>query len=451
MSADILEQLSDADVKAIFDGNADALSERGVGLVSQLSEEDFNRLLAPAEAQGVTPVDLDSANATAQADLEADMGTAERVAVGVGKTFNDIGQGVRQIFNQVTGDEEKAAEIGQELARERETFAAFDEKQIGAEDVGEFLGDAAAMLPFGAAGLTLKGGFMLGGLLEGVKGQETTNLMSRAASAAGGAGAGLVGGGVGKVFNAVGKKFSPATETIADSIGVGVNRKGLKDLVAGGVFKMLGLAPTDAGRVLLAGVRNLSSKARASDQAKRFINNRITSMTKAEEKRLAAQRAEKLDEYSREAYKQMLGIVNRMSTSNRRGVLNEETGLTLKELAANSTVKLPDGSVGIDTAALIREMPFMSKRELRAKLGDTFGKEVDALREVWQEQAGQVLSLEAIQGQMVQFNKLVTEELLPLLTKDGLTVMEKKAKKTLIDAIIGGGSVAGSQEAFEQQ
>lgn len=448
-----IDNLSDADVDALLAGDIDNISNQGVDLLSALDDTQL-RAITGAEVPGGerTSIDLDARNAAAQSEIEANMNPLEKGLVGMGKTFNDIGRGVQQIFLNVTGDQEAAAEIGASLGRENETFGAFDDKNIGAEDVGQLLGDVAAMLPLGALGTSIKGGALLGGVLEGIKGTESGDLSDNAGNAAVGAVGGAAGGFLGKAISGIKSALTPGAKSIADDIGIGVGKEGMAELATGGILRMLGVggAPS-TGLLILNGAKRLSKQARASDAAKRFLTSRVNQMTSAEEKRLLAVQQKQMDDFSAKAYDEMLNIVNRMSTSNRKGVLSEETGLTLKDVVGQSTTKLPDGRVGINPADLAENMPFMSNPELKRKLGKTFGGEVAALRDIWQAQADTIMPEEEVWNQLIRFNQTITDETLPLMTKPNLTVNERKARKTLMDYIIGSSSVAGGQEAVESR
>lgn len=401
--------------------------------------------MQPSPSRPSLAEEISTASQDAQAEIDASLSGTERFLIGAGSVFNDIGKGVQQLYSRAVGDEQAAKDIGEVLARERDIFAAFDDKQIGAEDLGEFAGEFAALLPTGGAGLSIRGGALMGGLLEGIKGTESGLLTENLANAGAGAAFGAAGGLLGKVAAGIKNKLSPAAASILDDVGVGLSSVGLKEAVSSGVLSFFGGARGMGGALVAGGLR-LSKQARASDQAKRFLNQQIRRLQDSKQKQLLGQRQEQLDDLSAKAYEQMLELGERLSPENRRALISEEVNLTLMDLVEAAQVQTTDGRVGIDTAELLQSMPFMVREDLQKKLGPQMGAEFDALRTLWQAQAKTVLTPAQIAEQMQRYTETITDELLPIMTKSNLSVTEKKARKTLIDYIIGAGSQAAAQE-----
>lgn len=100
-----------------------------------------------------TPVDVDAHVAAALKQEAEGMGTMDAITVGAGRTFDAVGRGVQQLWNGVTGNEVKKAELQGKSQRADRLYQPIKDAHPIATAVGESL--PSMVVPVGGAGGTL--------------------------------------------------------------------------------------------------------------------------------------------------------------------------------------------------------------------------------------------------------------------------------------------------------
>lgn len=193
---DEIEQLKQLALEA--DANGD--TETAMAAMDRI-EQLQSQIQAPAEPQEESPMwNL----------FGSEVG---KFAKGVVSEGSKLVSGAEQWYGRATDNPELVARATQDLTENNAAYKAFDEKQIGAEDLGEF---TAVVAPF-LATRGVVGSSILGGLVEGVKGTEEGTMLSQLANAGTTAGASLVMGGLGKaIFGRFASRYmEPETAALA--------------------------------------------------------------------------------------------------------------------------------------------------------------------------------------------------------------------------------------------
>ena len=378
-------------------------------------------------------------------------GSVLNTSVGAGREVNDLAVGLKQAFhNYYDGDEEKVKAAGEKLARDDETYSAWDDKQIGMEDLGE----VAANLGMYATGgktlnTTLKGSAALGAFIEGLKGTETGSFMESLGQAAGGVAGALTGYGLSHALTKWTPKLEPETEKIIAEQGKRLwKASGIKDLSTGILGRITGvLDKSTTARVLFNGYKKLSEDIKVTDVARRYLTGLDKAQLGMEQAKLAAKRVEQLGAAQRATYARMGKLIDRMDTAGRQAVLVQQTGMTFKDLVHKHKLITDNGDVGVNMGEFIKESPMFAKDYLKA-VGPTYAKEIKAIENLWKRQTKKVLSRSEMQAQLQAFADIRSEKTLELLTLTGnLTPKQAKAQSTVLDYIIrtGGSSQGGDQ------
>ena len=78
-------------------------------------------------------------------------GPIERARIGAGRSLTGVARGAQQRYHEMRGNPERSEELARTEENERETFGQLDNQGVGAEDLGQFIGDAAMFLGGGSA------------------------------------------------------------------------------------------------------------------------------------------------------------------------------------------------------------------------------------------------------------------------------------------------------------
>lgn len=148
--------------------------------------EIIQRLSAPQQAPQMSPADQ------GRQRVANDMGVAESVLIGAGRTFNQVGDGMKQLWNGLTGDEKAKAELAAKQADEQRGYDALQTARPIATSVGEAL--PSMVVPVGGAGgaLATAGKLAVSGAVPSALEYGTAE--ERAKRAAGAAVGAVVGG-----------------------------------------------------------------------------------------------------------------------------------------------------------------------------------------------------------------------------------------------------------------
>lgn len=290
------------------------------------------------------------------------MGTAEKVAVGAGRTLTRLGRGVQQRLSagdpnspvyglDFTGEgllpsvtRETAAQSQGRERSERETFSMLDNSSrgIGAEDIGELLPELIAFIGTGGIGGLAARGAMLGAADATVEGESVTKNALIGGVAAG------VGGAVGKGAAAgLARMFKPgATFSGASAQGLASLMKSIKD-------------PAKAA----------GTAARKVAEAFRQADVLDSSASKA------------LREVGDQAYNQTRTLVQQMNAVGRQSVFRENVNSIFKNAIKTST----DGRIQFKPDAFVKELEQYSRGRLVKELGKNIGPRLDNIRTTFRE------------------------------------------------------------------
>jgi hypothetical protein len=372
-------------------------------------------------------------------------------AVGAGKPVNDLAVGMQQAFYKLyDGDEAKAKEAGEKLARDEETYNAWSEKQVGMEDLGEVVGNLG-LWATGGKGLnaTWKGSTMLGAFIEGLKGTESGSFSESLEQGGWGAAGGLGGHALGSLLTKWTPKLEPETEKIIVEQGKKLwGGSGMRDLSTGILGKITGvLDKSTAARAIFNGVKHIRDEIKITDVGRRFLIGADKSQLDMETKRLAAKRAEQIGAAQRAAFGKMAKLMDSMGPSGRDAVIAQDTGQTFKELVNKSKLVTDNGDVGINMGEFLKASPLFNK-EFERVLGPTSAKQLKAIGNLWGRQTKKVLSLSEIYSQLQAFATINTEKTMEILGMTGkMTPKQIEAQSTLLDYIIKTGSASAGAAA----
>jgi hypothetical protein len=162
-------------------------------------------------------------------DPTAGMSVAEKSLANIGAGMDNLIHGARQRYNEITGDEGKAAELRQETTEKRKRDERLADSQTGG-GVLQFVGEALPTLVI-PGGSTIKGAMAagaLGGALQPTAEGESAILNAGVGGAFGGALSGAMKG-AGKVYRAVvpGNAQTRATQPPTSRSSPGGARSGL--------------------------------------------------------------------------------------------------------------------------------------------------------------------------------------------------------------------------------
>lgn len=177
----------------------------------------INRLTTPGQAtqmiqrskQPIAPTEMDARRKVAE-----DQSVGDAVLIGAGRTFNQVGAGVKQMYNAVTGDEQAAADLKAKQEDENHAYDALQNAHPVASSVGEAL--PSMVVPVGGAGgaLATAGKLAMSGAVPAALEYGTPE--ERAKRAAGGAAGAVIGGQV--VPKVLGAAGSVVKSIIGDTI-----------------------------------------------------------------------------------------------------------------------------------------------------------------------------------------------------------------------------------------
>lgn len=360
------------------------------------SEEEEPGLLAKAGSAW-----SDFVAETLDIDWE-DPSAASQMLAGAGRTIDSYSTGLQQIYHDWMGNTGKVQELERKVASENDLWEAFDEKYIW-DDIGEIVPELAAG---GLAGISVKGGVMLGALAAGLRGQADND--ARLSAAASGAAFGGAGAGIWRMMPIVGMKAAQRMqgETVLDLYNRAptLSVEGLKDMamsLGGKATRLIGRG--DAGRIAMSGARKLGKTIRQSDELMKLIGSREG---RAHElhlrdvdlklKQLRAGRQQMLEDIQIQAYDKLGEVINRLTRHGQSGV-GGQLLLDNLELAGKKATRFNDAGVPmINTARFVKEMGIFNRTRARKDYGATWADVIGDLQTFMETAPRQLMPLDEV-------------------------------------------------------
>jgi len=156
--------------------------------------------------------------------LAQDTGAGEAALIGAGRTFNQIGAGVQDLYYRATGDDEARADLAREQAFHDRAYGALSREHPVATAVGETVPYLAVPGAGSGAGLASRVGTeaAIGGSLGGLSYGDTV-LGGATTGAAGGVAGAMLGRGLQKLAGDAVPQVPPPehSEMLAEAAGIG--------------------------------------------------------------------------------------------------------------------------------------------------------------------------------------------------------------------------------------
>lgn len=364
------EQLSGA-LKARLEADPSLLDKRRQQL--GLTEDEAVNLL-----QGYQPVQDKGQFAAQLSDPSEGMSSTDKFLVGAGRTFTELGRGVKMMF---TGDETDA-EIRKREANEQRLFAKLDDQGIGPEDLGQLAPDAVAFL--GSGGLT--------------------SMFVRGAA------------------------LGAARPTTSEDGGVGERARtgmlsGLLSVVGPGSVKTVGALfnlKKTLGKGMMESIRSLNSRGNVAEGLANVIDDGAALTTNGNPA---------IREVGEAALARASDVVQRMNTFGKQN--------TVKKLVTNAlkrSTREVDGRNVLDMNSFTRELGGISDATLKQGAGKDFGRMLGELRRTFTE-ISRIADLDGETAEGV-LRAITTDSRAAALAKTLATVKEPQAKATIVRQLL---------------
>ena len=272
------------------------------------------------------------------------MGGGEKFLVGAGRTFTEVGRGIKQIAGGEVDDTL--------IENERETFDLLDDDGIGMEDLGQlapelfaFIGTGGGSVLATAANMGVRGA-LLGAAREATS--EESRTLNAVLSGAFAAGGGAAARGVASMFSR-GAQFTAS--------------------MAAGLQKLIGRN----------GGETAANISKATLQAQALANSKNQALREVGEASL----------------KEMRTLIQQMNAVGRESVFRSQVNSWMQK-----SIKELDGVNVLDVNKFIANLETMSRGQLVKELGKNIGPRLDALRTTFRE-LGKLGNMESGQASQV--------------------------------------------------
>lgn len=263
---------------------------------------------------------------------------AEKFLVGAGRSFVETGRGIRQIANQIQGDEQELASLQHLEANERELFDQLDSSGIGFEDLGQLAPELVAFIGTGGTSSAARAAVNFGARSAALSASKATvEGENRGINA-------IIGG-------------------VAGAAG-GAAARGLLNMFGRGAQMTKGMWDKVASLVGRSGGETAANIARATEQAQL----------------LAASKDKATREIGESALKELRMVMQQMNAIGRESVFRQQLNQMMQK-----SIQETDGVLTLNVNNFVRGLENMSKGQLTKELGKNIGPRIDSLRTTFRE------------------------------------------------------------------